>query len=122
MDFNHLGALVPDTEAKQIRARLLARLEGYFYSARSDEIPIACRIEPTEYANELQESWFSGVKTVIVYMENYGTMIRTTAPTALQFLKAREPWQDFDVCIFDDEISWCVALTHNDEAKRVRLA
>ncbi len=58
---------------------------------------------------------------MIVYVENYETMIRTTAPAVLQFLKAREPWQDFDVCIFDDEISWCVALTHNDEAKRVRL-
>lgn len=122
MDFSLLGTLVPDTEAKQIRAHLLARLDGYFFSARSGAIPIACRIAPTEFANELQESWFSGVQAVIVYMENYGTMIRSTVPAVLQFLKAREPWQDFDVCIFDDEISWCVALTHNDEAKRVRLA
>lgn len=59
---------------------------------------------------------------MIVYMENYEVMIRTTAPAALKFLKDREPWEDFDVCIFDDEISWCVAMTHNDEAKRVRLS
>lgn len=58
---------------------------------------------------------------MIVYIENYETMIRTTVPAVLQFLKAREQWQDFDLCIFDDGISWCVALTHNDEAKRVRL-
>ncbi|MGJ5066892.1 hypothetical protein [Bradyrhizobium oligotrophicum] len=121
MDFSHLGPLVPDTEAKQIRARLLARLENYFFSDRSDAIPIACRIEPTDRADELQESWFSGVQAVIVYIENYETMIRTTVPAVLQFLKAREQWQDFDLCIFDDGISWCVALTHNDEAKRVRL-
>ena len=122
MDLSYLGRLVPDTEAKQLRARLLLRFKSHFYSDRSDVIPVACRIEPMEQANELQESWFSGIQAVIVYMENYETMIRTTAPAVLQFLKAREPWQDFDVCIFDDEINWCVALTHNDEAKRVSLA
>lgn len=31
MDFSLLGTLVPDTEAKQIRAHLLARLDGYFF-------------------------------------------------------------------------------------------
>jgi len=121
MDFSHMGPLVPDSEAKQIRTRLLERLEGFLFSDRSDAIPLACRIEPTEHADELQENWFLGVQSVIVYMENYETMIRTTVPAVLQFLKARESWQDFDLCIFDDEIRWCVALTHNDEAKRVTL-
>lgn len=122
MDFSNLGPLVPDAEAKNIRTLLQTRLESHFSRDRSDSIPISCRIDPRERADGVQDDWFSGLGSVIVYMENYEVMIRTSAPAVLRFLKAREPWQDFDVCIFDDDISWCIALTHNDEAKRVVLA
>ncbi|MDR6536757.1 hypothetical protein [Variovorax soli] len=121
MDFSFLGSLVAPAEAREIRAHLLRRLNSNFFPERSDALPIACRIEPLEQASELQEHWFSGIQAVIAYMENYDLMIRTTVPAVLKFLGAREPWQDFDVCIFDDEMNWCAALTHNDEAKFLKL-
>lgn len=121
MDFSLLGAAVPQSDASRMRARLLECLAGHFIPDRSGAIPIACRIEASEHADELQDGWFSGVNAVIVYVENDDLMIRATASAVPQFFKAREPWEDFDVCIFDEEMTWCVAVTHNDEVKRVSL-
>lgn len=122
MDFDFLGEVVSVEDAKILREKLVSRLTGSFFLDRVDSIPLACRIKPDEQDVDFDESWFSGRDEVIVYMENYEKMIRSNVAKTLLFLRGRESWQDYDVCIFDDELSWCAALTHNDEVKFLSFA
>jgi hypothetical protein len=37
---------------------------------------------------------------------------RTTAEEVCRYLEAQQPWEDWDLYVFDDSMNWCVALTH----------
>lgn len=117
MDFNFLGEVLSDDRRIVLRKMLIEKLAGNFFADRSDSIPISCRFIPSKSADNLEEKWFSDGVTYIVYMENYEVMILSDAKNFLKFLNEREPWQDYDVCIFDENLTFCVALTHNDEVK-----
>ena len=121
MDFTFLGKVLTQEQAAHLRHKLLERLATHLYSDREECIPISCQIKPMQQGHQLDVTWFSGSGELVVFMENYDTMVLSTSGPVLKFLNNREPWQDFDVCIFDQEVTWCVALTHNDEAKFVRL-
>jgi hypothetical protein len=58
-------------------------------------------------------------ESVVAFFENHGVMVHTSMDVLWPFLEAREPWEDIDICIFDQDIKWCLALTHNDEMKFV---
>ena len=121
MDFTFLGEVLTPERADKLRHKLLCRLTTHFFPDRMDSIPISCRIKPMQQGSQLNKAWFEKADSVVVYMENYEVMVRSTANTVLRFLNTREPWQDFDVCIFPEDVTWCAALTHNDEAKFVSL-
>lgn len=122
MDFSFLGKVLPSEQVAELRRKLLQKLDMHLYHDRMDSIPISCRIKPIKESRRLEAAWLPESKDIVAFMENYETMILTNANTLLPFLEKREPWQDFDVCIFDQEMTWCVALTHNDEVKFVSLA
>ena len=43
-------------------------------------------------------------------------LLRIATPLeVLDYLKNKEPWEDYDICLFDDSLEWCVGITHNDE-------
>lgn len=121
MDFKFLGKVFSDDHKTELRQKLIKKLAIFFDSDRSDSIPISCRITALELYENVERSWFSTEDNYIVYMENYDVMVLSQAKTFIAFLEGREPWQDYDLCIFDEGITFCVALTHNDEVKFIRL-
>ncbi|MDR7090661.1 hypothetical protein [Cellvibrio fibrivorans] len=119
MDFTFLGEIISDESRVEFRRKLVGKLSKHFFMDRGESIPISCRINSSELANDLEKKWFHEGRRHIVYMENYDVMILSKVDDFLTFLANREPWQDYDVCIFDEEITFCVALTHNEEIKVV---
>lgn len=122
MDFSLIGEKLPAVEAENLRVRLMKQAEIHRITERMPGIPIACQINATETSDHIELAWFGGEETVIAFFENDNVMVRATVSFLLDFLAQREPWQDWDVCIFDCDVTWCAALTHNDEAKFVRFA
>lgn len=122
MDFGFLGKELSLMEVAKLRKELVQKLDAHLCCDRVESMPIACRIRPMKDPGRLEASWFSHEKAVVVFLENDGVMVSTTVDALLLFLEKREPWQDFDMCIFDQGMTWCVALTHNDEVKLARFA
>ncbi len=121
MNFDFLGENLSPERSAELRRNLLKRLKMNFFPDRQESIPISCRIKPVWQSSQLEKSWFRNISKVVVYMENYDLMVLAEIDDVLRFLNSREPWQDFDVCIFDEDMTWCAALTHNDEAKFLNL-
>jgi hypothetical protein len=87
-----------------------------------DCIPIACQFLAAESSNRFEERWFAGEEAVVAFFENYNVMVLTKVKAVLSLLSQREPWQDWDICLFDWSVTWCAAITHNDEVKFLRFA
>ncbi|HEY8941424.1 MAG TPA: hypothetical protein VIM59_14590 [Cellvibrio sp.] len=117
MDFKFLGKILSDDRRVELRKSLIEKSTKYFYEDRSDSIPISCRFIPSELSKELEQSWFNEKERYVVYMENYEVMVLSKADDFVKFLNNREPWQDYDACIFDENLTFCIAITHNDEIK-----
>ena len=87
-----------------------------------DSSPIACQVRAAESFASFQNEWFAGEDVVVAFFENYNVMVLTNVKAVLSLLSQREPWQDWDVCLFNLSVTWCASITHNDEVKFVRFA
>lgn len=121
MNFTSLGEVLSDDCKAELYNKLLTKSERFFLTDRSDSIPVACRFASSQCYEGFQIGWFDEKLSYVVYMENYGVMVLAEPYKFLKFLGEREPWEDCDVCIFDKELTFCVALTHNDEIKFINL-
>lgn len=118
-EFAVLGHKLTLADSLEIRQQLLKRLHPYMFDDRLATLPMACRIKPQKQSSRFEESWLPKCGELSAYFENYDLMVLTTAERISNFLRQREPWQDFDVCFFDEKMTWCAALTHNDEMKYI---
>ncbi|PUA28740.1 MAG: hypothetical protein B0W54_09980 [Cellvibrio sp. 79] len=121
MNFTSLGEVLSDDCREELYNQLIAKSERFFLKDRSSSIPVACRFACSQSYDSFQREWFDEKLSYVVYMENYGVMVLTEPYKFLKFLEEREPWEDYDVCIFDRGLTFCVALTHNDEIKFINL-
>ncbi|MDE7430394.1 MAG: hypothetical protein K2N34_00510 [Lachnospiraceae bacterium] len=53
-------------------------------------------------------------KTVFFYDEREKLLYSTTMKDAVYFIKNLEPWDQVDACIFDKDMNWVIAVTHED--------
>ena len=120
--FADLGQQVDPGQFLEFRQRLLQKLKLCLSDDLLPSMPIACRIQAQRQSRHFEESWLPQVGKLFLYVENYNLMIITSAERISRFLQEREPWQDFDMCIFNEDITWCAALTHNDQMKYVSIA
>ena len=59
------------------------------------------------------------VSPVFILFE-YDDDLRVVRPQeVIAFVAALQPWEDYDFCVFDAELNWCLALTHNGDTKGV---
>jgi len=119
--FAHLGRTLPQCDVVRLRRELITKLSGHFHSERTDAVPVACRICAQTVSSGLDASWFDATSRAVLYMENYDEMLLVDVAEAIKFFSNREPWEDYDACLFDEQMSWCAALTHNGEAKFLRF-
>ncbi len=52
---------------------------------------------------------------VYFLLENFPPILMAcTAHEARSYFESKEPWEDYDICIFDDTMSFCYAASHED--------
>lgn len=53
-------------------------------------------------------------KTVFFYEEREKTLYTTTMKDVVCFVEDLEPWDQVDACVFDKDMNWVIAVTHED--------
>ena len=53
-------------------------------------------------------------KVVFFYDEREKILYDTTMKDAVYFIENLEPWDQVDACIFDRNMNWVIAVTHED--------
>lgn len=122
LDFSFLGDPLPKEDAEKFRHHLAKMIEPHRILGRMESIPFACQFHAVESFNSFDDDWFAGEETVVAFFENHNVMVLTEVKAVLSLLSQREPWQDWDVCLFNRSMTWCAAITHNDEVKFIRFA
>jgi hypothetical protein len=77
-------------------------------------VPIACRLLGVE-----KNGFFSGVSLgnkpeVFVYFESIQLVKRSGLADVQKYLSNKEPWEDYDICVFDESFGWFIGYTHNE--------
>ena len=54
-------------------------------------------------------------KSVLLYDERQKMLYGTTINDVIRFVQSFEPWDEVDAFIFDKDIEWGVAITHEDK-------
>jgi len=109
-----------DSSAKHAQlARLRQTIGPFLSSSISEAAPISCRVQGVESSLENLPHLVSNNARILVYFENYDYAVNSTWGEFVAFVEAREPWQDYDVCVLPADGDWCVAITHNDRVSIV---
>ena len=107
-------------ERSSLLSSLTSRLGDRIGRSFVESVPLACRIMGANF-DEIMPDWYACDELVFVFFENNRMMVSARWRDAFDFFSNRAPWQDFDACIFDPAFNRCIAITHNDQIKRVDL-
>lgn len=107
------GGTVSDGEAAAIKKAFLAKFRGVDHARVPSNIPTACVLQGHDNPAYLKESRFLNRKSIFFYTDG-GGLRRSNPVEVLHYLEVREPWESYDICLFDETLSWCVGITHND--------
>jgi len=82
-------------------------------------IPTACLVKGPRGSEVLKDPTFLARKNIYFYLESgevpEDEILRICDATDLvQYVKQKEPWEDYDLCTFDESMTWCLAVSHND--------
>ena len=106
------------TEAPSILIRFIKRyvdrekLKKYYLLWNSLVKDLAIKCLPIE---EIKNIPFPPDKVVLLYDERQKIFYGTTIKDIINFVQSFEPWDEVDACIFDKDMDWVVAITHEDK-------
>jgi hypothetical protein len=83
-------------------------------SRTSSNIPTACLLEGKRGQSVSDLIPASGDDEIFVYYERDAALRKDLIRNVAAFWEAREPWEDYDFCIFPRSLDWCIGFTHND--------
>ena len=105
--------LDPSTKDAQL-TRLRQIIGQNLSSSISEAAPISCRVQGNDASLEGLGHLVAKNARVVVYFENYDYAVISTWAEFVSFFGAKEPWQDYDLCVLPVDQDWCIAISHND--------
>ena len=109
------GVIVSEIEAAKLIIRLLLRFRKTDPAKVSSNIPTACVLDGMLDDQVLTRRKFKERLKVYVFVEGAGIVFVATPQEIINYLSARQPWEDYDICLFDENMEWCIGLTHNGQ-------
>ena len=76
-------------------------------------LPTACILVRATESNLNEVRGLAGSKEVVVCWDDVSLLRRCTFPEVESFIENRQPWEDYDFCVFPLDLSWCAGFTHN---------
>ena len=77
-------------------------------------IPTACTLKGSKSYNFHDLKELNRDDYVFVYWDEGESLRKEKISKIDDFWKNREPWEDYDFCIFPESLDWCIGFTHND--------
>lgn len=109
------GRLIPEEIAAAAIEKFEARYKMNNARGFADNVPAACALQGRRDSNYLDNEAFRNRRLVFFYFDN-PAMLREANPGEIaEYYRKREPWEDYDFCVFDESLKWCVGVTHNDD-------
>jgi len=108
------GKIISTDKATLLIETFRSAFEPYFDSSMEDTIPMACRLEGTSISEDLSEISIANDSKAYSFFENTNELFLTSPKAMADYLQRREPWEDYDICIFDTSLKWCIAISHED--------
>jgi hypothetical protein len=108
------GEIISSGNAKLLVENFSSEFQPHIDSTLAGNVPMACSLEGAAISDDLSNLPISEDKKVYVFYENTNELYLTTIKAMAYYLKSREPWEDYDICIFDSSFDWCLAVSHED--------
>jgi len=88
------------------------KLKKYYllWNSLAKDLTVKCL--PVE---EIKNVPFPSSKTVLLYDERQKIFYGTTIKDVIDYVQSFEPWDEVDACVFDKDMDWVVAITHEDK-------
>lgn len=120
------GTPKPDcTVAPDVAVRLVetlrAKLVGKLDTSMERNVPLACRLMGAQTPGLSLDYRLNGEMEVYLYFENLDEVRKSTIASLEVYLSAKKPWEDYDICVFDDKFKWFIGVTHNDAITTIGL-
>ncbi|MDB6034853.1 MAG: hypothetical protein JWM16_5191 [Verrucomicrobiales bacterium] len=109
------GQVVRGCEADKITEEFLRRFRNADPAKIPSNVPTACMLQGRKGGGIFQSPKFLGKKRVFFFLESASLLHSADPQAVVNYLAQREPWEDYDICLFDESYEWCVGLTHNDD-------
>jgi hypothetical protein len=113
------GRKVDAVDAKIIIGKMVEAFRPKNLQYSNSNVPTACLIEGVDLTLDKVGSQFGNGRDVLAYFENTNELFQVFLGEFISYFTEKEPWEDYDICLFDRSFSWCVALTHEEIVKLV---
>jgi hypothetical protein len=115
------GRLVPAEEAEKWISRFTSKFRPPPRKNLNSKVPIpsnmptACLLEGHYINPDFSDLFLSRSLAVFAFFEGGHELYSTSLGEMLRYLNAREPWESYDMCLFDESLEWCLGINHEDK-------
>lgn len=97
-----------------MKVQLEEKLAGRLNEKMAADVPLACRLLGEETPRLCDVPIVNSGRIVFALFENTDELRRSTFDELCNYLDSKEPWEDYDILVFDESFDWFVGFTHND--------
>jgi|GEM_PF-1513714 len=116
------GSEVLDPEKQNAITRFDSVFGVHRGGTKPFNIPNACLIEGEPAQNFWESSEFLNRDRLFLFVENHPTILMTCMPREVRvYFASKELWEDYDICIFDETMTFCYAASHEDRFVLTRV-
>lgn len=80
-----------------------------------DNVPTSCYLQGHINPNAFNMPFFMNSKKVYMYFDFDNDLRILTPLDVIKYKSQLQEWEDYDFCVFDDSLEWCIGVTHNDQ-------
>lgn len=108
------GLAIPSNEASGIISDFLVRFRKTTPAQTPSNIPTACVLQGRKYLDVLIPPKLVEKHEILFYVDSTFLLHKTCPSEVLRYLAVREIWEEYDMCLFDKGLEWCIGITHNN--------
>jgi hypothetical protein len=108
------GCNVDSLEMENVLPRFLKKYRVNELNGLPSNLPTACLLVGEENNDVLKTSYFIAFEQLYVLFEYPQKLFKSSPIDIIKFVSSKQPWEDYDICIFPASLIWCIGITHND--------
>jgi hypothetical protein len=108
------GNEISSEKAKLIIAAFLVKFRSKDVNIPSN-LPTACQLMGEKDVDIMNSSNYLKLNKVYYYFDSSNQLFEASPKEISDYYNSRQPWEDYDFCIFDSDMKWCIGITHNDD-------